>query len=441
MWEIWGRLKDYLGRKVWGRDVATLNWPQRLLVNVLRLFQVLLRDVYGGQLTLRATSLAYTSMISLVPLLAVSFSVLKAFGVHNQLEPFLLNLLEPLGPRGNEIARNTVGFIENVRVGVLGSVGLIFLLYTAISLIQQLEDAFNYVWRVENLRGLMHRFSDYLSVVLIGPVLLFSALGMAAAIIGADMVQRLAAIEPLGTVIAIAGQSIPYLLMVMALVFVFVFLPNTKVGIRAAIVGAVFAVALWQVTGRIFASFVVASGRYEAIYSGFAVVLLSMLWLYLIWLILLIGAQVAFYQQYPQFIVRSKETLVLGNRMKEQLALLVMFLIGSNFYNNCKPWTFEGLVQRLELPLEPLRRTLEVLEQKGLIVKAGSDPIVYLPARDLGTLSVRQFLAIIRGDGDEAHFRCSIPQVEQIMGRINAALDGALKNETLEDLIVSMKDN
>lgn len=441
MARLWARLGNYLGVKVWEEDVHSLSWPRRLLINILRLGYVLGREVYEGHLTLRATSLVYTSFLSFVPLLAVSFSVLKAFDVQYQLEPLLRNFLAPLGPKGDQIVQNATLFIQNIRVGVLGSVGLVLLLYTVVSLVQQMEDAFNYIWRVKNLRGFMHRFSDYLSVILVGPVLIFSALGLAATIMGTDVVKRLTELEPFGTLAYFASRLIPYLLVVAALVFVYVFLPNTRVRFGSAVVGAVFAVALWQITGWLFASFAVASGRYEAIYSGFALVLLFMIWLYLVWLILLIGAQVAFYHQYPQFVVRNKEALVLGHRLKEQLALMVMFLIAANFYHNRRPWTFEALVQRLELPLEPLRQMLEALEAKGFIVPVGSDPVTYLPAKAPDTLTLKEFISAVRRNGQETCFVCSAPQVDRLWKRLDAVVGSALGNETLKDLVVAEEEN
>ncbi len=438
---LWARLGNYVGRKVWDEDVRSLHWPRRLLINTLRLGYVLGREVYEGHLTLRATSLVYTSFLSFVPLLAVSFSVLKAFGVQYQLEPLLRNFLAPLGPKGDQIVQNITHFIQNIRVGVLGSVGLALLLYTVVSLVQQTEDAFNFIWRVKNLRGFMHRFSDYLSVILVGPVLIFSALGLAATVMGTDVVKGLAEFEPFGTLIYFTGRLIPYVLVVAALVFVYVFLPNTKVRFSSAVVGAVFAVALWQITGWLFASFAVASGRYEAIYSGFALVLLFMIWLYLVWLILLIGAQVAFYHQYPQFVVRNKEALILGHRLKEQLALMVMFLIAENFYHNRRPWTFEALVQRLELPLEPLRKTLEALEEKGFVVVVGSDPVKYLPAKAPDILTLKEFISAIRRNGQESCFPCSVPQVGRLWKRLDTAIGSALGNETLKDLVVAEEEN
>jgi membrane protein len=115
-------------------------------MRVLRTILILVRDLAFGQLTLRAMSLVYTTLLSIVPLLALSFSVLKAFGVTNQIRPMLLNLLEPLGEKGVEVAQRITGFIENMNVGVLGAVGLVLLLYTSISLIQKIEESLNYIW-------------------------------------------------------------------------------------------------------------------------------------------------------------------------------------------------------------------------------------------------------------------------------------------------------
>ena len=110
-----------------------------------RLLWVLVRDLLEGQLTMRAMSLVYTTLLSLVPMLALAFSVLKALGVHNQLEPLLAEALAPLGPRSVDITGSVIGFVENIQVGVLGSLGVALLFYTAISMIQKIENSFNFI--------------------------------------------------------------------------------------------------------------------------------------------------------------------------------------------------------------------------------------------------------------------------------------------------------
>ena len=175
-------LQKILTDTIWETDTRPLSPMTARAIRTLRVLYRVLGDVVDGQLTLRAMSLVYTTLLSLVPLLAVSFSVLKGFGVHNQIEPILLNVLAPLGERGVEITRQIIEFVENVKVGVLGSLGLGLLLFTVVSLTQKIERAFNYTWRVTEHRSFVQRFSDYISVILIGPLLIFSAIGITASI-------------------------------------------------------------------------------------------------------------------------------------------------------------------------------------------------------------------------------------------------------------------
>src|SRR5690554_4428770 len=143
-------------------------------------------------------SLVYTTLLSIVPLLALSFSVLKAMGVHQRMEPLLYQFFEPMGPQGMEVAERILGFVDNMRVGVLGSVGLALLVYTVISLVQKIERSFNTIWRVPEMRSMAQRFSNYLSVIMVGPLLMVSAIGVTAAIFSSEIAQTLIAIEPFG---------------------------------------------------------------------------------------------------------------------------------------------------------------------------------------------------------------------------------------------------
>ena len=156
---------------------------------------MLFRDVTNGQLTLWAMSLVYTTLLSFVPLLALSFSVLKAFGVHNQVTPMLHRLLAPLGANADELSQRIIQFIDNTNVGVLGSVGLALLLYTVVSLVQKIEESFNFIWHVSEPRSITDRFSLYLSVLLVGPILVFAAIGITAAALNIEIVREFLALE------------------------------------------------------------------------------------------------------------------------------------------------------------------------------------------------------------------------------------------------------
>ncbi len=435
LFSFYTRFVDWL----WGKDIRETNRTERWLIMPIRMLIVVLRQLLSGQLNLRAMSLVYTTLLSTVPLLAVSFSVLKGFGVHNQLEPILANVLAPLGPRGAEISANIIGFVENIKVGVLGSLGLVFLLYTVVSLTQKVESSFNYVWQVDRLRGLAQRFTSYLSVILIGPVLMFAAVGLTATITSHRVVQDLMEMEPIGHVLVLTGRLIPYLLVIVTFSFIYIFIPNTRVKVVPALVGGVIAGVLWQTSGWVFAAFVATSPNYAAIYSGFAILVLLLIWLYLSWLILLLGAQVAFYVQYPQYLTREPVKLQLSNRLQERLALQLMYLIAEHHFNNRRPWTLESLVQYLGLPMQPVHKVLGLMVESGFLSETCDEQPAYLPRRDIDTILVSELYDRVRSAGENRLLTLdTLPgeiQVEQLLIEADKAAHKTMNHCTLKDMV------
>lgn len=433
--------RDTVNTFIWGDDLRTLLWLRRLFIRSLRFVYVLVRDLLSGQLNLRAMSLVYTTLLSLVPLLAVSFSVLKGFGVHNQLEPVLFNFLEPLGERGQEVATQIVSFVENVRVGVLGSVGLALLIYTVVSLMQKIEGAFNFVWRIENSRSLSQRFSNYLSVILIGPVMIFTALGITASVSNNSLVQYLLSIEPFGTMILSLSRLVPYLLVCLTFTFIYIFIPNTRVKLGAALVGGLIAGFLWQTTGWAFTAFIAGSSKYAAIYSSFAILIMLLIWLYISWLVLLVGAQLSFYVQNPQYLTMTPVRLVLSNRLKERLALIIMYLIADGHYHNRAPWTLESLSEHLDLPSESVQNLLALLVDSGYLTPVVSEPEGYLPARDIETIQLSDLLRDIRREGESRFLSrarvAPVPAVDAVINSVEESVCSSISGKTLRDLVVS----
>lgn len=372
-------------------------------MHIARVLVVLVRDLASGQLILRAMSLVYTTLLSIVPLLALSFSLLKGLGVHNQLEPTLQRLLVPLGPEGDAVTARVMQFIENMNVGVLGSAGLALLLYTSVSLVQKIEESFNFIWHVSHSRPVGERFSRYLSVLLIGPLLVFSAIGMSTAVMNSDLVQRITAIDPFGMVLYQLSSFVPYVLVIAAFALVYLFIPNTRVRYLPALVGAVVGGILWQTAGWGFAQFVATSTRYEAIYSSFAVLILFLIWLYLSWLILLFGASVAFYAQHPEYVIPRSGEPRLSNRMRERLALIVMSNIAARYRRGQAPLTAADLSRPLGMPMHAIVPVLDALQNGGLLTQSNDDPPAYLPARDLNTASVHELLEIVRSAGEDRY--------------------------------------
>ena len=419
-WDLAERLSA-LEDAIWGAHADSLSRGRASIVRITRLVIVLARDLAQGQLTLRAMSLVYTTLLSIVPLLALSFSVLKAFGVYNQIQPMLLTFLAPLGEKGAEITNRIIQFIQNMNVGVLGSVGLALLLYTAVSLVQKIEESFNFIWHVDRSRGVGERFSRYLTALLVGPILLFAALGMTAAVMSMEFVRGLLEVGPVGWVVERGARLMPYLFVIGAFTFVYVFIPNTKVRFGPALAGGVVGGILWQSAGWLFALFAAGSTKYAAIYSSLAILILFMLWLYLSWLVLLFGASVAFYVQHPEYRVQQAGEPRLSNRMRERLGLVLMSMVARRHLEEASPWTAEALAQALRVPLRPVRMLLGVLTKGGVLLQTGEDPSGYVPARDLGTITVKHLLDVVRSTGEDRFLGVhSLPA---------AALDGTTVKE------------
>ncbi len=438
----WKNFSDFFRRDLWEADTASLHGYKSLVIKALRLLDIAMRDFSEGQLNLRAMGLVYTTLLSIVPLLAISFSVLKAFGVHNEfVEPFLLNFLAPLGPRGEEITVKIIGFVENMKVGVLGSLGLAMLIYTAVSVIQKVEKSFNTIWKIRKTRSLARRFSDYTSVIIIGPVLIFSAIGLTASFMSNAFVQRIVSIEPFGTVFYFFAEKAPYIMVSAAFTFIYIFVPNTRVKFRSALVGGLLAGILWETAGWAFASFIVSSTKYAAIYSGFAILIMFMIWLYVSWLILLVGAQIAFYHQYPHFLTARKEIFRQSGRLRERLSFLIMYFIGYNYYHSKRPWNLERLVHRLELPVDTALELISLLEGNGLIIETSDDPPAYIPSRDIGRIPLKAILDSVRTAGEET-FRIEerlvpVQGVDNVIRALDNACEETLAEQTLKDIVIS----
>lgn len=432
--------KSYL----WSQNLKTAPWWSALYFSVLRTLFVVTRDLVDGQLNLRAMSLVYTTLLSLVPLLAISFSVLKGFGVHNEVGPFLFSLFEPLGEKGADIAIKIIDFVERMKVGVLGSVGLVLLLYTVISVMQKIERAFNFIWHITESRPLAQRFSDYLSVVLVGPLLIVASTGLSATAMNSSLVKSLSAVQPFGWLLGVSVVFVPLLLSIAAFTFFYVFVPNTKVKIRSAVIGAIVASLLWKLAGWSFAAFVVTSTQYEAVYSAFASLIFFMIWLYLTWLILMIGAAVAFYHQHPEYLSGDRSKKTLSNRMKEYLTLLVMARIGTNFYNGEAAWSLEDLSDSLDCPVEALTSVLKILEKEGFVVKAKDSELRYIPGRPFDTTPLENLLSAVKVAEETEYFGMGEvngqAKVDQIGHELDEAISGALKGKMIKYLISENKD-
>ena len=405
-------MADRLDQLLWGRDLSQSGLLTRLMTASMRVVVAVIRDLIEGQITLRAMGMVYSTLLSLVPLLAISFSLVKGLGVvDNQLEPMLLNFVAPMGAQGEEIVGTLIGFVNNVNAGALGTIGLAVLIWTVVSLLQKIEGAFNFIWHVNQSRHFARRFSDFFIVLLIGPLLVGAALTATGAALNNSFVLKIASIEPFGTLLLLATQMVPYLLITVAFTFVYMFIANTRVKLSCALPGALVAGILWETLGKTF-SMIFGSSATLAIYSSFAILILFLVWLYWSWLILLIGAQVAFYVQNPQYLRSGHRNQPLNSEQQEYLALALLSLVGDRFVSGGGGLPTEALSDQIGLPEESISPTLQMLLRLGLLKRSQEQPSLWILNRDPDQVSIGELLQQLRQSQNQSQSRA--PQLHQI---------------------------
>jgi membrane protein len=399
----------------------------------LRYVYALLRDFVRGDLGLRAMSLVYSSLFAIVPIVAVAFSVLKAFGYHRELEPVLFEFLRPLGAQGYELTAKIMEFVENVQGTLLGTIGFVFLLYTVVSLIQKIEEALNFTWHVDRPRSLARRVSEYLVVMIVGPVVAVLAMAMLASFEASEVVAKLSGLATGGSITR--AHFAPYVLIIGLFWFLYTYMPNTRVRLGPAFVGALFGGALWAAVGALFARIVVYSAKTAAIYAGFAVVLLFLVWLYLSWLIVLLGAQLSFYVQHSEHLRTGHGEIPMTGALRERIAMSAMFLVGERFLDGGPRWGMSELADRLDVPATVLGEVISALEAHCLVLTAEDDTVA--PARDLGTVTLAAIFDAIRHDvpNPRRPEPRAVPAADAASQLADEALRAAASGKTLRDLI------
>ncbi len=439
--ELVKKINYFFSRQLWRIDTGSLNKRDSIFIKFIRLAYVTLREYRVNELALRAMSLVYTTLLSLVPLLAFIISILKAFGVvDNQLEPFLLNFLEPLGDKGIEVTHRIMEFIGKINFGVLGVAGLVMLIYTAVSVITKIEDSMNIIWKIRKGRSIARRLSDYITTLIVGPVLLFAAFGITATLSSNTVVSKILDIEPLGTMFFTFGKVIPFIFVIIVFTVIYIIIPNTKVHIKSALTGGIAAGIAWHAVSWVFHLAVASSTKYAAIYSSLAVLVIFMIWLYLNWLIVLVGAELTFCHQNLKFLTLRKEVFNLSTKLKEKLSLIIMYLIGYNYYNDLSMWTLESLTERLGLPHEPVEEAVNDLTQHNLIIETADLPPCFVPSRALEKITLKEIVDATRTNYEtdlvEKKY-LSMHEVDLVTGKVENAINAALGETSLKDLVQS----
>ena len=423
---MWVRTWSFLDRFFFGPRSFGSN-PLARVIRVLRYPFAVVRDLLHGEINLRAMGLVYTTLLSLIPLLAFSLAIFKAFGARYDLQPFVLEFFKPMGEQGAvEITSRVMGFVDRVSSGLVGSVGFAVLLWTLIGTIKKVEDSFNFLWRVEQPRSFARRIAEYIGLLIAGPILIVGFIGLVHATLGGGWQQRFAWL-PI--------NFAPYVMVTILFTALYMFIPNTRVRFVPALIGALTAGFLWAAVGKMFTAMVVFSTRLSIVYAGFAFIVALLLWTYFGWLIALAGTQLSFYIQNPSYLRIGLQPLRLSGVEMEQLALKTMFLVARTHVHGAKLLTVNGLATQLGLPGIAVAQISSALERAGLLIVTDNDELA--PGRDIGKISVHEILQLARNQrsGHAPSAFVPLPAVDRLTEQMDAAWRECCAGRTLRDLL------
>jgi membrane protein len=402
------------------------------VLRILRYPYAVIRDLSRGDINLRAMGLVYTSLLSIIPLIAFAFAILKIFGARHDLEPIVYEFFRPMGGDiAEQLAKRVVEFAHRVSTSVVGFVGLTLLAYTLFGTIKKVEDSFNFVWHVDHPRSLARRVAEYLILLIVGPLLLVGFLGLSHAALDTVAVQEVARSRLLRHfAIALA----PYFMVTVFFTGMYMLIPNTRVHWRPALIGAVVAGVLWAAVGKTFTEFVVYSTRLQLVYAGFAFIVAALLWTYLGWLILLAGAQLSFYIQNPTYLRVGLRELRLSSVETEQLALRLMYFVARAQIKGEDSLTVSRLGEELGLPGKAMARLVTTFEEADLLTVTIEDELAL--ARAAEEITVCEILDTARNprSGQLIPREVTIPSVDRVIAAIEEARRERCGKLTLSDL-------
>ncbi len=393
---------NFFTHKLWEIDTSELT---KIRKNIFLFFRWIYLIGYGfmkDKCLLRASALTYTTTLSIVPFLAVAFSIAKGFGFQNT--DYIRSMLMQLSAGRESVVNTIIEYVNRTDVTTLGTIGVATLLVTVISLLSTIEKSFNVIWGIKRTRSFGRKFTDYLSTTLIFPLLMIVATSATTSLKSNAVVQKILAILFVGKFIIFLT---PFITIGFALTFVYSFMPNTKVKFTAALGGGFIGGALWNLVQWIYITFQIGASRYNKIYGSFAQLPLFLFWLYISWAIILLGAEIAFaFQNLKTF---QKEALFdkISFKNKEKIALRLMMVLADNFNRGLAAVSNEKIAEVLNAPVRIVNDILNILEKDSLVLKIVRDKDeFYSVAKPLDKININDVVKALK-NYKEVEFKLS----------------------------------
>lgn len=429
------RVIRFITVEIWRIQLKKLSRTRSFLIKQFRIILLVIRGFNEDKCQLRASALTFYSLLSIVPVAAMAFGIAKGFGFEKLLERQLIDKF----PGQTEIIAQVITFskslLENTKGGMIAGIGVAILFWTVIKVLGNIEKSFNDIWGVKKARNFGRKFSDYLSIMLICPILFIMASSITVVIASHTelIVNKIDILGTVAPVIYLALKVMPYCVIWILFSFIYVFMPNTKVNVKSGIIAGVIAGTAYQLVQWAYITFQIGASKYNAIYGSFAALPLFLVWLQVSWLVVFFGAEISFAHQNVDTYEFEPDSMRVSQSLKKLLTLNLMHLLVKNFSRGERPRSAVEISTELEIPTRLVRDILFNLTEAGLVteVKENGKTAAYQPGLDVNLLTVKYITDALERKGND-----------DIPVRKTASLDRIAKSiKALGELIEKSPEN
>jgi membrane protein len=433
---------NFIKTDIWRIREKDLSRMKYFFIKQLRILILATRRFGQDQCPLQASALTFYSILSIVPLVAMAFGIAKGFGFQNLLEKQLLEKF----PGQEEVMLRIFDFahslLENTKEGVIVGIGVAFLFWTVIKLLSNIEGSLNDIWEIKTPRTYVRKFSDYLSIILISPILVIMS-SSATVFITTQITlitEKVALIGMFSPVIFVFLKLLPYCLVWILFIFTYILMPNTRVNFSSGFVAGILAGTIYQIAQLAYIYFQVAMARYNAIYGSFAALPLFLIWIQLSWMIVLFGAEISFSYQYVDTYEFEPDCRQISPAFKRLLTLNIAHLIISTFSKKGMPLTASKISQALEIPIRLVQQILDELVESRFFSNTEIkeyNALAYQPACDINIITIKSIIEALDQKGVDnipIAQTAELKSLSEVLKLFSDEIDKLPENRLLKDI-------
>ncbi|MCE5340560.1 MAG: YihY/virulence factor BrkB family protein [Planctomycetaceae bacterium] len=384
---------DFIKTDIWRMRQRDLPRKKSFIIGFIRIIALAFRGFSENKCGFRASALTFYTLLSIVPVISLMFAIAKGFGLQEHLKKQLIEKMQNQQEVITKIISFSDAMLAKTSGGIIAGIGVVFLFWTIISVLSNIENSFNDIWGVVKPRTFGRKFGDYLSMMLVCPFLLIIS-GSLTVAVGSQiqsLMTKIPMLQNLGLAFWLPLKILPYVTIWILLTFIFVLMPNTKVKFSSAIIAGIVAGTLFQFTQWIYVNFQIGVAKYNAIYGSFAAIPLFLIWLQTSWLIVLFGAEVSFAHQNVETYEYEPDCMSASKAFKTLIAILIAQRVVKRFCNEEKPADAPMFSHELDIPIRLVRQVLYQLTESGVLseVKNTFKEFAYQPATDVDKMTIK----------------------------------------------------